>query len=113
MIENDYQKLFLFAQIKLSGLILRKSPSRFKIGKTVQELEDRFNENYSHEYDYILELAKSSDGAAIDNLEREMIAKYVNRYSRSCDNIQIGGAPNCEDEITEGRTTRLYVEYKK
>ena len=112
MTDNDYQKLFLFAQIKLSGLIQRKSPSHFKIGKTVQELNDRFNESYSREYDEIIELARSSDGAAIDNLEREMIAKYVSRYSRSCDNTQIGGGPNCADELPIGGTAYLYVVYK-
>lgn len=112
MTENDYQELFLFAQIKLSGLIQGKSPSHFKTGKTVQELKDRFNENYNREYDDILELASSSDGAAIDRLESEMIAKYVGRYSHSCDNTQIGGGLNCEDELPIGGTAYLYVVYK-
>ncbi len=94
--------------------ILAKNPlyNHFKIGKTVQELDVRFGQNYSGDYEDIAMLYDGgSDGALIDWLEEEI--KYCwKTYGEECDNDQIGGGPACEDNVGKENAAKLYVVWR-
>ena len=82
----------------------------FKIGKTTQELNDRFNEDYASDYECIAELYDAGiDGHLVDWLEEKMIEYCQNNYAELCDNKQIGGGPPCTDNANKSHTAKLYV----
>lgn len=79
--------------------------SSYKIGKTNQELSERFNSEYKDKYDKIIGIYESEDTDLIDWLEKELIERY--RNEPKCDNKQLGGGPD--------GATRIYIviKYKK
>lgn len=84
--------------------------SRFKIGKTGQELSDRFDSEYKDDYDKIIEICHSSDSAVIDQWEKDLIAHFQadDDYKDKCDNDAVGGG-----EMEEADTYQIYVVVKK
>jgi len=84
--------------------------SRFKIGKTGQELSDRFDSEYKHDYDKIIGICHSSKARLIDKWEKDLIAHFQADadYKGKCDNDTVGGG-----EMDEAETYRLYVAVKK
>lgn len=89
----------------ISKIIDNTNISNFKIGKTNQELSERFNSEYKDKYDKIIGIYESEDTDLIDWLEKELIELY--RYKPKCDNKQLGGGPD--------GATRIYIviKYKK
>lgn len=79
--------------------------SSYKIGKTNQELSERFDSEYQNDYDDIKLIYESKDTDLIDWLEKELIERY--RNEPKCDNKQLGGGPD--------GATRIYIviKYKK
>lgn len=65
---------------------IEKKSKYFKIGKTGQSPEERF-ENYKADYDEILSLFASSVKDVIDNAESKLIEKYISH-------------PKCRNEKT-------------
>lgn len=78
--------------------------SKFKIGKTGQEIRERFQTEYQDEYDDIRSLALSEDSALIDCLEKFLIAYFQN--DPKCQNHQIGGG-----EMAQSKVYRIYVVF--
>lgn len=63
---------------------------RFKIGKTGQNLNDRFKQQHESEgYDKIIGIGTSNDNQEVDQLEKNLIHHFQNNLK--CDNNQIGG----------------------
>lgn len=67
--------------------------SSFKIGKTGQSLQDRFDSEYKDQYDRIVEVYCSSNESEISALERWLIEYFqtLEKYSSKCDNKASGG----------------------
>ena len=67
--------------------------SKFKIGKTGQDLDARFDSVYRDQYDSIRSLMSSPDNIFIDHLEEWLITSLleIEEYSSRCDNEQRGG----------------------
>jgi hypothetical protein len=84
--------------------------SRFKIGKTGQDLKARFDSEYKERYDRIEEVHSSSKKKEVDKLEKDLIEYFQNsdEYSSKCDNEQTGGG---EMDIESG-TYFIYVVVK-
>ena len=82
----------------------------FKIGKTSQPLEKRFNQGYEDEYDSIHLVYMSHEGELIDKLEKELIQYYMNNFPDRCDNQQVGGGPDEEDIALVGM---IYLVVRK
>lgn len=97
--------------------ILTKNPlyNHFMIGKTIQNLSERFGQNYEGEYDDIALLYDGGpNGALVDWLEEEMIRYCWEVYGKDeCDNEQVGGGPTCEDNVDKDSTAKLYVVWKE
>lgn len=79
--------------------------SSYKIGKTNQELSERFNSEYKDKYDKIIGIYESDDTDLIDWLERALIKFY--KKADKCDNIQDGGGPDGATQIY------IVLKYKK
>ncbi len=92
---------------RISNLIYLQDAniSSYKIGKTRQNLDERFNSGYSDEYDEIKQIFESDDTNLIDWLEEELIRNYINKSK--CDNDQIGGGPSGATKIY------IVIKYKK
>ena len=113
----NYKKQLVLGSAKLAVInSLSKYPlfKHFKIGKTTQNLDERFQENYKDIYEGIeLLYDAGSDGALIDWLEKEVIDFCLNVYGAEvCDNEQIGGGPNCADNADENNAAKLYLVYE-
>jgi hypothetical protein len=67
--------------------------SRFKIGKTGQDVHERFDTNYKDDYERIEAVYSSKSRRAIDDLEKWLIEYFqtFEKYSRRCDNKAVGG----------------------
>ena len=92
--------------IAISSIVgIKENVSNFKIGKTRQNLDERFNSGYSDEYDEIKQIFESDDTNLIDWLEEELIRNYINKSK--CDNDQIGGGPSGATKIY------IVIKYKK
>jgi hypothetical protein len=78
----------------------------FKIGKTGQELEDRFGIEYQEDYDKIHSVCRSEDKALVDRWEKDLIAHFQNDpiYAGKCDNDAVGGG-----EMADSNVYRIYV----
>jgi CBS domain containing-hemolysin-like protein len=68
---------------KLIGL------TNFKIGKTGQTIEERYNQEYSEEYNNYEVIGTSKDKTTIDSFEKYMINRFIGLPN--CDNEQVGG----------------------
>jgi len=98
--------------------------SHFKIGKTGQNLLDRFNSEYKNMYDKIECVHKSSDSTKIDELEKYLISNFkengiselkrkshellTNKTIPKCDNDAVGCG-----EMEDSDTYYVYVVVKK
>jgi len=89
---------------------LADANSHFKIGKTGQELSDRFDSEYKDDYDKIIGICHSDKASAIDQWEEDLISHFQgdDDYKDKCDNDAVGGG-----EMDESETYRLYVVVKK
>lgn len=83
--------------------------SHFKIGKTGQNLSDRFNSEYKNTYDGIVPIHKSSDRKEVDELESWLIDRFLSfdKYKSMCDNDAVGGG-----EMDDSDTYYVYVVVK-
>ncbi|MCE4564112.1 hypothetical protein INQ51_07295 [Maribellus sp. CM-23] len=68
---------------------LLESFSNFKIGKTGQTIEERYEEEYSDFYDNYEIVGSSTDETTIDEFEIYMIKRFGDLPN--CDNEQVGG----------------------
>lgn len=94
--------------IAISSIVgIKENVSNFKIGKTRQNLDERFNSGYSDEYDEIKTIFKSDDTDLIDWLEKTLIDFYKKAYPIKCDNDQIGGGSDGATQIY------IVLKYKK
>ncbi len=84
--------------------------SRFKIGKTGQNLNDRFKSEYKNDYDEIIEVFKSSNKNEVDSLEVYLInyIKNMKEYSSKCDNERLGSG----EMGTKSKAYYVYVVVK-
>ncbi len=80
--------------------------SRFKIGKTGQTLNEKFDSEYQKEYTHIHELLSSNDAGLIERLEGHFIEKYKEHPKN--DNEIEGSA----GKMKPTGTYYLYVVYK-
>ena len=96
--------------------VLSRHPlhKHFKVGKTIQALQQRFAEDYADEYEGIEVLYDSgADGELMDWLEVEMIKYCRSTYGDDeCDNRQEGGGPDCKDKADCNNTAKLYVVWR-
>lgn len=81
--------------------------SRFKIGKTGQNLSDRLNSEYKNRYDRIEFVHKSSDSAEIDELEKSLIRHFkenwVSELKRKVHKLLTGKTiPMCDNDAVGG-----------
>ena len=83
-----------------------ESFSQFKIGKTGQTIEERYEEEYSDTYAKYDTIGHSSKSEVIDNFEKYMIERFMGLDN--CDNEQIGGG-----EMTESDKYIVYVMFNK
>ena len=104
----------LSAEVALSNVMSRHILFKYmKVGKTVQKLTERYNQDYKDDYDNIeLLYDGGTDGALIDWLEEEMIKHSHQTYGDKCKNEIEGGGPKCKDNATEENTAKVYVVYK-
>jgi hypothetical protein len=86
--------------------------SRFKIGKTGKDPQERFDNDgeYKESYDYPKTVYKSSRKEEVDELEEDLIEYFQNsdEYSSKCDNEQKGG----DGMDAESGTYYIYVVVK-
>ena len=84
--------------------------SGFKIGKTGQELSDRFDSEYKEDYDEIIPIVFSSKKNIIDQCEEELITYFKNDkdYLDKCDNDAIG-----QGDMGQSKKYRIYIVVKK
>jgi len=83
-----------------------KGMSNFKIGKTGQEIRDRYNQGYSDQYDFYEEIGYSKIAKTIDDFEEYLISRFIN--FKNCDNDQIGGG-----EMEYSEKYIVYLMYNK
>jgi hypothetical protein len=67
--------------------------SKFKIGKTGQDIHERFDAKYKDDYERIEAVYSSTSKTVIDDLEEWLIEYFqtLEKYSRKCDNKAVGG----------------------
>lgn len=75
----------------LAATIREKIPSmtKFKIGKTGQELDERYRQEHEVNYKNIVSLGNSTSKEVINNCEEYLTKEFIN--NSKCDNKQIGG----------------------
>lgn len=79
-----------------------KNVKSFKIGKTGQTVQDRFDEKYKNEFNYIEELGWSETMSTIDEAEEYLISEFIN--NKKCKNEQIGSG-----KMTESKRYVIYM----
>ncbi len=115
-------RLYRNASIRKIQDIVSKC-SNFKIGKTGQNLSDRFNSEYKNTYNRIASVHKSGDSTEIDELEKHLIEHFkenwISELKRKahkmltgktipkCDNDAVGGG-----EMDNSNTYYVYVVVK-
>ena len=72
---------------KLEPLVKRMS--NFKIGKTGQDLKDRYDQLHSDKYKNISQVGSSQDAETIDEFEKYLIDLF--KDYKNCDNEKVGG----------------------
>ena len=80
--------------------------SNFKIGKTGQSIEERYNQEYSDKYDYYEVVSYSPNTETIGKFEEYLIDRFQN--FTNCDNVQVGGG-----EMTVSDEYIVYIVYNK
>ena len=80
--------------------------SNFKIGKTGQSIEERYNQEYSETYDSFVEVGFSLTEETINSFERYLIDRF--QSLPNCDNLQVGGG-----EMTISSRYIVYLMYNE
>ncbi|HPM48150.1 MAG TPA: hypothetical protein PL056_13880 [bacterium] len=82
---------------------------KFKIGKTGQTLEERFQGEYQQEYDNIVEVYRNKKKEIVDFMEMFLIDHFMKskEYSDKLQNEQVGGG-----EMADFDEYYVYVVYK-
>lgn len=83
-----------------------KNISNFKIGKTGQNIVDRFNDQYYDQYQKYYEVGYNNESNVIDRFEKYLIDRFIGY--ENCDNEQVGGG-----EMTESDKYIVYVMYNE
>ncbi len=89
---------------------ITESCSHFKIGKTGQALDDRFDREYCEIYDRIEPIYSSQLKSVVDELEVFLIVffKASAEYDQKCDNKAVGGG----EMDSRSNTYYVYVVVK-
>jgi len=105
--ESNYIRSAVDAAQKIHAIAA--NCSHFKIGKTGQNLSDRFNSEYKDAYDRIEAIHKSTLKAEVDELEVYLIDHFQkhDKYASECDNKDKGGG-----EMADSDTYYIYVVVK-
>lgn len=105
----------LECKIRISMYVMNERVEKFKIGKTADPLDKRFDENeeYRTEYDDIKLIYETSNKWLVDELEKILIRDYMLMYPTRCGNKQVGSGPNCADSDNEAARIYLVVKYRK
>ena len=105
--ESNYLRSAVDATQKIHAIAA--NCSHFKIGKTGQNLSDRFNSKYKDAYDRIEAIHKSTLKAEVDELEAYLIDHFQahDKYASECDNKEKGG-----EEMGNSGTYYIYVVVK-
>jgi hypothetical protein len=83
-----------------------KAMTNFKIGKTGQTLQERYEQEYSEEYSYSEIIGSSTSSKTIDDFEIFLINQFADL--KNCDNEQLGGG-----EMTKSDKYIVYLMYNK
>lgn len=83
-----------------------KSVSRFKIGKTGQTIQQRYDSAYADIYEKGEVVGSSADSKTIDDFEKYMIERFMSLDN--CDNEQVGGG-----DMVESDRYIVYVMYNE
>ena len=78
--------------------------SNFKIGKTGQTSQERYDQEYSKIYSKIVEVGNSDEKETIDDFEKYMIERFGDLSN--CDNQQVGGG-----DMTDSKVYLVYIVY--
>ena len=81
-----------------------KAYTNFKIGKTGQKIPERFNQEYSRDYQFYEVIESSPKAEIVDSCEKDLIEHFFE--FPNCDNDQIGGG-----EMTESEWYFVYIVY--
>ena len=76
----------------------------FKIGKTGQTIQERYEQFYKDNYSHHMVVGTSSDKKTIDDFEEYLIERFYEYLN--CDNQQVGGG-----EMTDSDEYLVYVVY--
>lgn len=109
---NKFVNAVLECKIRISSILMDPRIIRFKIGKTADAIEKRFNEEevYKTNYDEIISIYETEDKALVDSLEKCLIRDYRMTYPTKCKNIQVGSGPDCAG--SENKTAIIYIVVK-
>jgi len=66
-----------------------KLMSNFKIGKTGQNIKDRYDQLYSDKYSNYMVVGTSPEAETVDAFEKYLIDLF--KDTKNCDNEQVGG----------------------
>ena len=80
--------------------------ANFKIGKTGQTIEERYEQEYKNDYDHYMVFGTSKDKRTIDEFEKYLISRF-DKYE-NCDNKQEGGG-----DMIDSDEYLVYVVYNK
>ena len=82
--------------------------SRFKIGKTGETLEERFSQpDYKDRYQHIDSLYSSSSQMDVDNMERDLLLKYI--FHPKCDNMKDGLSSHSDTMRENAEKYHVYI----
>ena len=96
---NEKQAAILESLIRVSANLMERSNKHFKIGKTSQELEKRFDSVYRKDYHRIIMIYSDPDSDFISELERTLIKYYKKYYPVLCNNVNEGENESNEDSF--------------
>lgn len=106
------QNASLECKIRISVILMDPRVAHFKIGKTVDEVLERYDhdEDYRNNYNEIKLIYETEDKALVDELEKVLIRDYMMMYPTRCDNKQEGAGPYCAN--SDKPTAKIYVVVK-
>lgn len=109
------QNASLECKIRITVELMNPRVSNFKIGKTVDTAQERYehDEEYREKYDEIKTIYETGDKALVDELEKILIRDYMMTYPTRCDNKQMGSGPDCSDSDSQSARIYMVVKYKK
>lgn len=104
----------LECKIRISAILIDDNIIKFKIGKTTDPLDKRYQEDeeYKSEYDEIKPIYETEDKALIDKLEKKLIHDYMLMYPSRCGNKQEGSGPDCAESKKPLARIYMVVKYK-